>query len=124
MKAREFAARGALAGALGGLVAGAVDFSLASRQAAAFLPSGRAGLRASAGAMAAGWGLGLVAGAGAIAFLMLRLQAAPRLTHPMRALDLALWAPALLIATGAAFHFLFRLAGRRGPRSQMAFTVA
>jgi arylsulfatase A-like enzyme len=38
---RALAARGALAGALGGLAAGALDFLLASSRAALFLPTGR-----------------------------------------------------------------------------------
>ena len=64
MKARAFAARGALAGALGGLAAGAVDFALASAQASAFLPSGRGRLLVFTDpdcVAAAGWLSALVA---------------------------------------------------------------
>jgi arylsulfatase A-like enzyme len=67
--ARALCARGALVGALGGLLAGAVDFALAAERARTFLPTGRASLglflcalygAAAAGAAAA---VGLIAAA-------------------------------------------------------------
>lgn len=64
---RGLGARGALVGALAGLCAGGLDFALASAQAAAFLPTGRArlliflcALYAAAGALA-GLAIGIVA---------------------------------------------------------------
>jgi arylsulfatase A-like enzyme len=89
-----------------------------------FGPRARIGVQ-SPTVMGAGWALGLMSGAGAIAFLMLRLQAA-RSTHPLRASSVGLWAPVLLVATLAACHLLARVAGRklRLPRAPLHFTLA
>src|SRR5260370_1044078 len=134
---RALVARGALAGALGGAVAGAVDFAGAAGRAAAVLPppqlrpppflapppaplaaalspllplGPRARLRfaAPAGLEAAAWALGLVAGAGAVGALLLSLEGRPRMPLPLKALNTALWTPALIVVALAVAHAVAR----------------
>lgn len=72
-------------------------------------------LRGPLSLYASGWMLGALVFAGGIAAALLALQGRPRMTPALRALNLALWTPAMAIGALALGHLIGRwLAGRRG----------
>ncbi len=75
----------------------------------------RLAVRAAPGWLALAWTAGLLAGAGGVALLAVRMQRAPRMTPPLRALNLALWAPLLVAAALVVAHVAARLAARALP---------
>lgn len=62
--------------------------------------------------LAAGWTLGLYTAAGTTALLMMQLEARPRMTAVMRATNIGIWAPAVVVLTLALGHFAARAAWR------------
>lgn len=68
---------------------------------------------APAGLYAAAWVLGLAGGAGVLAQILVRLEAARRLSHPQRAAAAAWWAPLCLLGGLVVAHLVARLLARR-----------
>ena len=110
----------ALIGALVGAAAAglALPAALTTLVAAAALsplvrfgPRARLRYSAPAGIEAAAWILGLYAAAGAVAALLFRLEARPRMPPALKALNVALWAPVILAALVGIAHAI----GRRLP---------
>jgi arylsulfatase A-like enzyme len=69
--------------------------------------------------LTAGWTLGLFLAAGTVAYLVMHLEARPRMTAPMRALNAGMWAPLAVLGSLVVGHFLgrgaWRIIGRREP---------
>jgi arylsulfatase A-like enzyme len=86
----------------------AAALSLALR----FGPRVRLRFKAPPALVLAAWTLGLLAGAGAVAALLLSLQSRARMGHVHKALNVSLWAPGILMVALTVAHLGARLAGR------------
>ena len=116
---RFFHHRALIAALVGGAAAGlAVPAAMLALVAATALstvvrvgPRARLRYAAPAGIEAATWVLGLYVAAGAIGALVFKLEARPRMPPALKALNVALWAPAILAGCLAVAHAI----GRRLP---------
>jgi arylsulfatase A-like enzyme len=76
-------------------------------------PRARLALAAPPSLYAPAWGLGLMAGAGAVMGLVFSLERQARMPPALKALNAGLWAPALMLAALGGAHALARVAWRR-----------
>jgi arylsulfatase A-like enzyme len=70
---------------------------------------------------ALGWTLSLLLLAGGVAAMTLGLLRNPRMNHPLRALNLSLWTPALALGALLIGHFVGRLLARWAPPGRLPF---
>ncbi len=94
------------------LAAGVMLVAAALSPILPFGPRVRLSFRAAPAAEAFAWALGLLAGAGAVARLLLGLQERLRMPPLLKALNTGLWAPALMLAALGLAHGIMRLAWR------------
>jgi arylsulfatase A-like enzyme len=82
-------------------------------------PRARLAWSAPAAPLVAAWVLALFSGAGAVAAMLFSLEARPRMTPPLKALNTGLWAPLIFVAVTMVGHLGARRAcrGWRGRRS-------
>jgi arylsulfatase A-like enzyme len=78
-----------------------------------FGPRARLSLAAPPAIAAAGWTLGFAGAAGGVAALVLALEQRVRMPAPVKALNVGLWAPALVAGAFVVAHLAARLVGRR-----------
>ena len=113
---RFFHHRALIAALVGAAAAGlALPAALLALVAAAALspllrvgPRARLRYVAPAGIEAASWIIGLYVAAGAVGALVFRLETHPRMPPPLKALNVALWAPAILAGCVAVAHAIGR----------------